>query len=126
MPGRLPETKAGYNGLVQPTETSMTKRQIISGFVVAFLIASAAITSTATWRSPAHAAVINGSLMIEDIKVDVNKLSTEDYEDMSLVFSNKTLIFRLGPMSNSVLPPLRTTTEGNHPASGCRHVHRLG
>ncbi len=66
----------------------MTTRQMISGFVAVVLIAgAAAISAVATSHSPAHAAVINGSLMIEDIKVDMNKLPTEDYEDMSLVFS---------------------------------------
>ena len=67
----------------------MKTRQMISGIVAVVLIAGAAVTSAAaTWRSPAHAAVTpNGSLMLKDIKVDVTKLSLEDYEDMSLVFS---------------------------------------
>ena len=67
----------------------MKTRQMISGFVAVVLIAGAAVTSAAaTWRSPAHAAVTsNGSLMLEDIKADMSKLSIQDYEDMSLVFS---------------------------------------
>jgi hypothetical protein len=66
----------------------MKTRQVISGFVAVVLIAGAAVTSAAaTWRSPAHAAVATGSLMLKDIKVDVTKLSLEDYEDMSLIFS---------------------------------------
>ena len=65
----------------------MTTRQMISGFVAVVLIAGAAVTSAAATRwSPAHAAVTNGSLMLKDIKVDVNKLPIDDYEDMSLVF----------------------------------------
>jgi hypothetical protein len=66
----------------------MKTRQMISGFVAVVLIAGAAVTSAAaTWRSPAHAAVPNGSLMLKDIKADVSKLAIQDYEDMSLVFS---------------------------------------
>ena len=68
----------------------MKTRQMISGFVAVVLIAGAAVTSAAatSTRSPAHAAVTsNGSLMLKDIKADVSKLSIENYEDMSLVFS---------------------------------------
>ena len=64
----------------------MKARQMISGFVAVVLIAGAAITSAAATRSPAHAAVPAG-LMLKDIRVDVNKLPTEDFEDMSWVFS---------------------------------------
>ena len=65
----------------------MTTRQMISGFVAMVLVAGAAITSaSATWRSPAYAAAPAG-LMLKDIRVDVNKLQTEDFEDMSWVFS---------------------------------------
>jgi hypothetical protein len=67
----------------------MKTRQMIFGIVAVVLIAGAAVTSAAaTWRSPAHAAFTsNGSLMLADIKADVSKLSINDYEDMSLVFS---------------------------------------
>jgi hypothetical protein len=67
----------------------MKTRQMIFGIVAVVLIAGAAVTSAAaTWRSPAHAAVTsNGSLMLAEIKADVRKLSIDDYEDMSLVFS---------------------------------------
>ena len=66
----------------------MTTRQIVSGFVAVVLIAGAAVTSAAAsrWSSPAHAAAPAG-LMLKDIRVDVNKLAIEDYEDMSLVYS---------------------------------------
>jgi hypothetical protein len=68
----------------------MKTRQMISGFVAVVLVAGAAITSAAATRgSPAHAAIPNGSLMLKELVVDVNKLPTEDYEDMSLVFSKR-------------------------------------
>ena len=65
----------------------MKTRQMISGFVAVVLIAGAAITSAAATRSPAHAAVSNGSLMLQDVRVDMNKLAINEYEDFSLVFS---------------------------------------
>jgi len=85
--GRRPETGARYNRLVQPTEASLT-RQMISGFVAVVLVAGAAITSAAATRSQAHAPAPAG-LMLKDIRVDVNKLPTEDFEDMSWVFSKR-------------------------------------
>ena len=66
----------------------MKTRQMISGFVAVVLIGGAAVTSAAATRwSPAHAVVTKGSLMLKDIRVYVNKLATDEYEDMSLVFS---------------------------------------
>ena len=64
----------------------MRTRQVISGFVGLVLIAGAVTSAATATRSPAHAAAPAG-LMLKDIRVDVNKLSTEDFEDMSLVFS---------------------------------------
>ena len=66
----------------------MKTRQMISGFVAVVLIAGAAVTSAAaTWRSPPRVAVPDGSLMLQDVRVDMNKLAINEYEDMSLVFS---------------------------------------
>ena len=66
----------------------MKKRQMISGFVAAILIAAAAVTSAAATRgTPAHAVTPTGSLMLKELVVDVNKLPTEDFEDLSLVYS---------------------------------------
>ena len=66
----------------------MITRQMISGFVAAILIAGAAVTSAAATRgSPAHAAVTSNGLMLQDVRVDMNKLAINEYEDFSLVFS---------------------------------------
>ena len=66
----------------------MKTRQMISGFVAVVLIAGAAVTSAAATRgSPAHAAVTSNGLMLRDVRVDMNKLAINEYEDFSLVFS---------------------------------------
>jgi len=66
----------------------MKTRQMISGFVAVVLIAGAAVTSAAATRgSPAHAAVPSNGLMLQDVRVDMNKLAINEYEDFSLVFS---------------------------------------
>ena len=68
----------------------MKTRQMISGFVAVVLIAGAAVNSAAaTWRSPAHAAVTSNGLMLQDVRVDMNKLAINEYEDFSLVFSKR-------------------------------------
>ena len=66
----------------------MKKHQMIAGFVAVILVAAAA-TATATSMRPASATQIapTGSLMLSELTVDVNKLPTEDFEDMSLVYS---------------------------------------
>jgi hypothetical protein len=59
---------------------------MIAGFVAVILVAAAA---TATTMRPASSTQIapTGSLMLNELTVDVNKLPTEDFEDMSLVYS---------------------------------------
>jgi hypothetical protein len=66
----------------------MKKHQMIAGFVAVILVASAATASAATMR-PASSTQIAppGSLILNELTVDVNKLPTEDFEDMSLVYS---------------------------------------
>ena len=59
---------------------------MIAGFVAVILVAAAA---TAATMRPASSTQIapTGSLMLNELTVDVNKLPTEDFEDMSLVYS---------------------------------------
>jgi O-glycosyl hydrolase len=67
---------------------AMRKHQMIAGFVAVILVAAAAAASAATMR-PASSTQFapTGSLMLNELTVDVNKLPTEDFEDMSLVYS---------------------------------------
>ena len=65
----------------------MKTRQMISGFVAVVLIAGAAVTSAAATRGHRLMLLSPAGLMLQDIRVDMNKLAIEDYEDMSLVFS---------------------------------------
>ena len=75
-------------------EVAMKKHQAIAGFVAAVLLAAAAPATAATMRSPApstHLAIAPaGSLALEELAVDVNKLPIEDFDDMSLVYSRGT------------------------------------
>ena len=65
----------------------MKKHQMIAGFVAVVLVAAAATATAATTR-PASSTQFapTGSLMLNELTVDVNKLPTEEFEDMSLVF----------------------------------------
>ena len=67
----------------------MKKHQAISGFVAVVLLAAAASATAATMRSPARSTQIApaGSMLLNELAVDVNKLPIEDFEDMSLVYS---------------------------------------
>jgi hypothetical protein len=66
----------------------MKKHQVITGFVAVVLLAAAA-SATAAMRSPAPSTQIApaGSMLLNELAVDVNKLPIEDFEDMSLVYS---------------------------------------
>ena len=65
----------------------MKKHQMIAGFVAVILVAVAATATAATMR-PASSTQFapTDSLMLNELTVDVNKLPTEEFEDMSLVF----------------------------------------
>ena len=67
----------------------MKKHQMIAGFVAVILVAAAASATAATMRSPAPSTQIApaGSMLLNELAVDVNKLPIEDFEDMSLVYS---------------------------------------
>jgi hypothetical protein len=67
----------------------MKKHQTITGFVAVVLLAAAASATAATTRSPAPSTQIApaGSMLLNELAVDVNKLPIEDFDDQSLVFS---------------------------------------
>jgi hypothetical protein len=61
----------------------MTKHRTITGFVAVALLAAAA---TAASMRP-HASSTGGMMTLKELTVDVNKLSTEDLDDQSMVYS---------------------------------------
>ena len=65
----------------------MTKHRTITGSMVVALLAVAATVGAIRSHSPStdRTVVAAGNLTL----VDVNKLSTEEYDDQSLVFSSK-------------------------------------
>ena len=68
----------------------MKKHQLIASLFAVILVAAAASATAATMRSASstHLAVApSGSLVLNELTVDVNKLPTEDFEDLSLVYS---------------------------------------
>ena len=66
----------------------MKKHQMIAGFVAVILVAATATATAATMR-PASSTQIapTGSLVLNELTVDVNKLPTEEFEDMTMVYS---------------------------------------
>jgi hypothetical protein len=69
----------------------MMKHRTITGFVAVALLAAA--TTAATIRSHSSSAVLAASMMSlqePHTAAGVNKLPIEDFEDMSLVYSNAT------------------------------------
>jgi hypothetical protein len=73
------------------TEVLMTKYRTITGFVAIALLAAA--TTAATMRSPSPSTdrlIAPASMMsFKELRVDVNKLPTDDFDDQSLVYSTK-------------------------------------
>jgi hypothetical protein len=70
----------------------MMKHRTITGFVAVALLAAAA-TTAATIRSHSSSAVLAASMMSlqePHTAAAVNNLPIEDFEDMSLVYSNAT------------------------------------
>jgi hypothetical protein len=69
----------------------MTKYRTITGFVAIALLAAA--TTAATMRSPSPSTdrlIAPASMMaFKELRVDVNKLPTDDFDDQSLVYSTK-------------------------------------
>ena len=73
------------------TEVLMTKYRTITGFVAISLPTAA--TTAATMRSPSPSTdrlIAPASMMaFKELRVDVNKLPTDDFDDQSLVYSTK-------------------------------------
>ena len=71
----------------------MTKHRRITGLVIIALLTAAATTAAATMRS--HSPSTNrliapaGMMSLEELRIDINKLPTDDYDDQSLVYSTK-------------------------------------
>ena len=68
----------------------MTKHRTITSFVAVALLAVAA--TAATLRPPPsknHPAASAGIMSLSELKTDVNKLATDDYDDQSFVYSAK-------------------------------------
>jgi len=68
----------------------MTKHRTITGFVAVALLAVAA--TAATTRAPPsknHPNAPGGLMSLSELKIDVNKLATDNYDDQSLVYSAK-------------------------------------
>jgi hypothetical protein len=69
----------------------MTKYRTITGFVAIALLAAA--TTAATMRSPSPSTdrlIAPASMMsFKELRVDMNKLPTADFDDQSLVYSTK-------------------------------------
>ena len=72
----------------------MKTHQTITGFVAVVLLAAVATATAATMRSQAsssHPVVAPAGFMsIKELGVDVNKLATEEFDDLSLVYSTGT------------------------------------
>jgi hypothetical protein len=68
----------------------MTKHRTITGFVAVALLAVAA-TAVAQRPLPSnnHPGASVGIISLSELKADVNKLATDDYDDQSFVYSAK-------------------------------------
>ena len=68
----------------------MTKHRRITGFVaVALLAVAATATTLRPLPSKHHPNASPGIMSLTDLKVDVNKLATDAYDDQSFVYSAK-------------------------------------
>ena len=70
----------------------MTKHRRITGLVIIALLTAAATTAAAMRpHSPSTNRLIAsaGTMSFEELRVDVNKLPTDDFDDQSLVYSAK-------------------------------------
>ena len=68
----------------------MTKHRTITGFVAVALLAVAA-TAAALRPLPSknHPDASVGLMSFSELKIDVNRLATDDYDDQSFVYSAK-------------------------------------
>jgi hypothetical protein len=68
----------------------MTKHRTITGFVAVALLTGAATAATLRpLPSKHHPNASDGIMSFSELKVDVNKLATDDYDDQSFVYSAK-------------------------------------
>ena len=67
----------------------MTKHRTITGFVAVALLAAAATAATMRPHASSTDSILaSGRMMtLKELTVDVNKLSTEDFDDQSMVYS---------------------------------------
>jgi len=66
----------------------MTKHRTITGFVALALLTGAATAATLRpLPSKHHPDASAGIMSLSELKVDVNKLATDDYDDQSFVYS---------------------------------------
>ena len=68
----------------------MMKHRTITGFVAVALLAAATVATIRSHSPSAALAASLTSLQEPHTAADVNKLPIEDFEDMSLVYSNAT------------------------------------
>jgi hypothetical protein len=67
----------------------MTKHRTITSFVAVALLAVAATAATLRPPSKNHPNASAGIMSLSELKTDVNKLATDDYDDQSFVYSAK-------------------------------------
>jgi hypothetical protein len=69
----------------------MTKHRTVNGFVIVAALAVAATTTSV--RSHSHSnglAIASPAMSIQELRVDINKLPIDEFDDRSLVFSRGT------------------------------------
>ena len=68
----------------------MTKHRTITGFVAIALLAVAATAVTLRpLPSKTHPSASAGIMSFSELKIDVNRLATDNYDDQSFVYSAK-------------------------------------
>ena len=67
----------------------MTKHRTITGFVAVALLAVAATVAQRPLPSKNHPSASAGIMSFSELKADVSKLATDDYDDQSFVYSAK-------------------------------------
>jgi hypothetical protein len=69
----------------------MTKHRRITGLVAIALLTAATTAAAMRSQSPSTNRLIApaGMMSFEELRVDINKLPTDDFDDQSLVYSTK-------------------------------------
>jgi hypothetical protein len=69
----------------------MTKHRTVTGFVAVALLAVVATTTNVRSHSRSTGpAITSPAMSLEELRVDINKLPTDEFDDRSLVFSRVT------------------------------------